>query len=135
MSYLQPLITLSFWFNGNPPPLLYPIFIGLGVLIILLFLEGGVTKWLSWKQRKNPPLHRVLSRWGRAALTIAAIGAVLFFFTFEQIPFVSARFWWGLLLIGGIVWKVFIIKDIRKRYPAEKSAMVERLAKEKYLPK
>ncbi len=135
MSYLKPLITLSFWFNTNPPPFIAPIMIGLGVLLAVILLAGIVCKWFAWKKRVNPPLHRVLSRIGRAELTIALIGLFLYFVSYEQTPVASARFWWLILAVAAVVWKVYIIRDIMKRYPVEKNALAERLAREKYLPK
>lgn len=135
MPNLQPLITLNYWFSLSPQPFIRSVFIGLGILLIILWVEGAVTKWFAWKERKNPPLHRILSRWGRCALTLAAIGTLFFFFDYEQTPMVSARFWWLLLLVVAIVWKVYIIIDFRKRYPKEKAERDARLAKEKYMPK
>jgi hypothetical protein len=135
MQYLKPLITLSFWFNTNPPPFIMPVFIGLGALIAVILAFGIVIKWLAWKKRSNPPLHRVLSRLGRAEITVALIGFFLYFVSYEQITVVSARFWWLILFIVAAVWKVYIFLDFRKRYPIEKQALVERQAREKYLPK
>lgn len=134
MSYLKPLITLDFWFNPNPPSLSTVGFAVLGILILAIFACGVAMKIVGRLRRANPPLHRVLARAGRAEITIAVIGAVLFFLDYEMIMFVSARFWWLLLAVGAIVWKVFIIKDALKRYPAEKKALAERMAREKYLP-
>jgi hypothetical protein len=135
MSYLKPLITLNFWFNTNPPPFVAPVFIGLGIFLAVVFVAGIVVKWFAYAKRGNPPLHRVLSRLGRALISVSLVGAFFYFVSYEQTPVVSARFWWLILLAAAIVWKVFIILDIIKRYPIEKKARVERLAREKYLPK
>jgi hypothetical protein len=135
MSYLKPLITLSFWFNTNPPPFIAPIMIGLGILLIIILGAGIVEKWFAYNKRSNPPLHRILSRLGRAEIAIALIGLFLYFVSYEQTPVASARFWWLILFVAAVVWKVYIVRDITKRYPVEKKAFAERLAREKYLPK
>jgi hypothetical protein len=135
MPNLQPLITFGYWFNSLGAPFVGWAFIVVGVVIGLMFIEGIVVKYLSHRERCNPPLHRVLSRWSNAALAISVVGAVFYFFTYEQLPYVSARFWWLLLIAGGVWWKIAIIIDIRTRYRAEKAAFAERMAKEKYLPK
>lgn len=135
MQYLKPLITLNFWFNTNPPSFVPPVFLGLGILLIVIFIVGIVIKWYGYKLRSNPPLHRVLSRIGRADIAIAVIGGFLYFVSYEQIQFVSMRFWWLLLFVAAIVWAVFIVLDILKRYPVEKKVRAERMEKEKYLPK
>ncbi len=135
MSYLKPLVTLNYWFNANPPSFIGPVFLILGILLIVIFVAGIVVKWFAWKKRGNPPLHRVLSRLGRAEIAVALIGGFLYFVSYEQTPVVSMRFWWLVLLVAAIIWKVFIILDILKRYPVEKKARLERLEREKYLPK
>ena len=135
MPYLKPLITLGFWFGLNPAPFIAPVFVGLGVFLLALLVAGIIVKALGVKARKNPPLHRVYSRVGRISLTVSIIGLILFFFSYEQISLVSARFWWGLLAVGTIVWVVLAARDMRKKYPAEKKLLADRLAREKYLPK
>ena len=135
MPYLKPLVTLDFWFNTNPPPFIAPVFIGLGILLATILAAGIVMKWFAYKKRGNPPLHRVFSRLGRAEITIALIGLFLYFVSYEQTPVASARFWWIILSVAAIVWKVYIVANIMKRYPAEKKALAEKQAREKYLPK
>ena len=135
MQYLKPLITLNYWFNTNPPSFIGPVFLVLGILLIVVFVVGVVVKWYAWKKRGNPPLHRVLSRLGRAEIAVALIGGFLYFVSYEQTPVVSMRFWWLVLLVAAIIWKVIFLLKILKRYPVEKKARLERLEREKYLPK
>lgn len=100
-----------------------------------MFTGGIVVKWLGHRARKNPPLHRVLSRIGRALLSLSVVGGFLFFFSYEQIYLASARFWWAVVMLWAIVWFVFIIRGIIKNYPREKTALIEKNKREKYLPK
>ncbi len=135
MSYVKPLLSLDYWFNLNPAPFIKPVFIGLGIALVVLLVGGLIVKWIGYKTRKNPPTHRILSRIGRALISIALAGGLIYFFSYEQTRLVSARFWWLVILLGAIVWKVFILIDIWKRYPREKAAFADRLNREKYLPK
>jgi hypothetical protein len=135
MSYFKPLLTFGYWFGKTGAPFVGRAMIVVAALIVLALVAGLVFKYIGYRSRRNPPLYRVLSRAGRAALWIAVIGAVLFGFTYEQIPYVSARFWWLLLIAGAIWWKIAILIDWRTRYRREKAALAERRAKEKYLPK
>ena len=128
-------MTVGYWFSKTGAPFVGWVAIVVAILIILIFAEGLVVKYIGYRSRRNPPLYRVLSRWGRAALWIGVIGAVLYGFTYEQIPYVSARFWWLLLIAGTLWWKIAILKDIGTRYKVEKSALSEKQAREKYLPK
>jgi len=135
MPNLQPLVTFGYWFSKTGAPFVGWAAIIVAALIVLIFAEGIVLKYIGYRSRRNPPLYRILSRWGRAALWIAVIGAVLFGFTYEQIPYVSARFWWPLLIAGALWWKIAILIDLRTRYRREKAALAEKQAREKYLPK
>jgi hypothetical protein len=135
MQYLQVLANPAFWFNLNPGPFLPPVFIALGIFIIALFVAGGAVKFLALRARRNPPLHRVFSRSGRLILWAAVACLALYFFSYENIYFLSARFWWGIAFAGFVVWAVFVFKDNLIRYPREKAEFEEKLKREKYLPR
>jgi hypothetical protein len=133
MQYLKPLLTLNYWFNLNPAPFIPLVWDILGGLIIFLFVASAVVKYLSLTTRKNPPLHRILSRAGRAGLWVSVIALVFYFFNFEGLSMLSARFWWVLLAIASIVWKIIIFIDFKKHYAVDRKAFLEKKEKEKYL--
>jgi drug/metabolite transporter (DMT)-like permease len=133
MSYLKPLITLNYWFNLNPAPFVPLVWNILGILIILFLIASAVLKYLSYRYRKYPPAHRVFSRLGRAGLWVSVIAIFFYFFNFESLPTLSARFWWALIFIGAVVWKAMILLDTKKRYPLEKKVFLEKKEREKYL--
>jgi len=135
MQQLAPLISLGYWLNLYPPPLVPAVFTVLGIVLSVLFLAGVAAKVWGYRSRKNPPLHRILSRVGRAAITVALVGGAFYFFTYEQLYLLSARFWWILIVIGAVVWKAFIFRDFLSRYPADVRAREARIAKDKYLPR
>ncbi len=133
--YIRPLLEREYWLDLTPPPLVPVVFRILGISLAVLFLCGVVVRVIAGRKRKNPPLYRILVRIGRAVITLAGLGAAFFFFTYEDVYALSARFWWPLILLGGIVWAVFIVRDVMKRFPLETSGFAERQRREKYLPK
>ena len=133
MNYLKPLLSLSYWFNLNPAPFIPLVWDVLGVLIIVILVAAAAIKYWSLVARKNPPLHRILARAGRAGLWVGALALVFYFFNFESLPTLSARFWWVLLAAGTIVWYVFIFLDFKKHYAVDRKAFLEKKEKEKYL--
>jgi hypothetical protein len=133
MQYLKPLITLNYWFNLNPAPMIPLVWNILGGLIIFLFVASAVVKYLSLRTRKNPPLHRILSRFGRAGLWVSVVALAFYFFNFEGLPTLSARFWWVLLGVAAVAWKIIIFIDFKKHYAVDRKAFLEKKEKEKYL--
>jgi hypothetical protein len=133
MQHLKPLLTLNYWFNLNPAPFVPLVWDILGGLIILILVASAAVKYWSFISRKNPPLHRILSRLGRAGLWISVIAIVFYFFNFEGLPTLSARFWWVAIAAVAIYWKIVIYLDFRKHYAADRKAFLEKKEKEKYL--
>src|SRR3989338_157076 len=98
------LFTASFWFDTTPPPLsagadrlLFGLF---GVVLILGVIVRLVAKHHS---KDDKHLLRGFKRAGTMFLTMGVVGLVLFFFSFEQIIFFGARFWYPLWAIGLLV--------------------------------
>ncbi len=63
----------------------------------------------------------------------AFVGVVFLFFNYEQVPFLSARFWflgWGMLMA---VWLAFIFK-LLVGIPAEKKRLAAAKEYRKYIP-
>jgi len=66
-------------------------------------------------------------------LTNAIISAILLFFTYEAIPFLSARFWFLLWGAEVLVWLFFLVKKLRDISKRKKQLEEERKYK-KYIP-
>ena len=135
LNIIRPLLSIHYWIDLRPADITPIFFTILGVKLAVFFAAGIVLRVLAGRKRKNPPLFRVLTRIARMLFTISFVGVVFYFFDYEGVYALSARFWWLLIAAGVIVWTVFIILDIVKRYPAEKRVLAERLRREKYLPK
>jgi len=124
------LLTLNYWFDLSPEP-----FMSTANTIIILFLGllllGGILFIILKKKNK---LYKVLfERLYNFCFINLIIGVLLFFFSWEEAYFLSARFWYMLWIIIMVVWllelkkksgKISDLRDKRKK----------RQEFEKYLP-
>jgi LPXTG-motif cell wall-anchored protein len=126
----MPILSSQFWLEPQPTILTAPSRTSLLVFIGALLLLSIASFIL--KRRKG--FYRQL--WGKLvnfSLTNTMIGAVLFFFNHEQIPFLSARFWYLLWGAGLVVWAVFIIR-YSKKLPEKRKELIREAEYKKYLP-
>jgi uncharacterized membrane protein SirB2 len=124
------LLSWFFWFNLRPPSLL-PIFNNIFIAWLLILLLIAV---LSIYFKKKKKIYK--SFWKNLynlSATNLIIGLFLFFFNYQQAPFLSARFWliiWGLIII---IWLFFIIKNLKK-IPKKRKEIEAEKEFNKYLP-
>lgn len=126
------LLTLGFWFNLRPDFLLPSTRNVFLVLLGLLFAAAAVFSLLKKSDRAGlyRPIYASLASF---CLTNLFLGAVLLFFSYELIPFLAARFWLGLWLIGLAVWSGFIFKKFLKIPELKKEQQAEKAYKQ-YIP-
>ena len=125
-------LTLNYWFDMRPAPLIGAAQKGLFAFSIVLaaMLIAAV---IITKKGKAGAYQKIVRKLESFFSINLFIGLLLSFFTYELIPFLSSRFWLLLWLIEMAVWLYFIGKillNIPKR--------IEELKKEqeikKYLP-
>ncbi len=125
------LLALSFWFNLRPPAMLTLFnYAFIGFLIFLLILS---ILTFYYKKRKKNYKSFWLKFYDFSASNLI-IGLFLWFFNWQEVPFLSARFWliiWALLTI---VWLVFIYKHLKK-IPIKLQKTEEQKKFNKYIPK
>lgn len=130
------LLTPGFWFNPMAVPFMpwleraLPIvlaFFGLAAVVALVYAKFG--KGVSKELRA---LWRDV---GTIALTASLSGAVLFFFHWQRVPYLSMRVYWLIWLLAFGYWKYAIWRRHFKLGPAERARAQERAAYEKWLPK
>jgi Ca2+/Na+ antiporter len=125
------LLTLSFWFNLRPPSML-PFFNYTFIAILILFLILSVLAFY-FKKRKKIYKSFWLKFYDFSASNLI-IGLFLWFFNWQEVPFLSARFWlilWALLII---VWLIFIYKHLKK-IPINLQKIEEQQKFNQYIPK
>ena len=126
------LLSLSFWLNIRPDSLplrIQQIFTILVVVVIILTVATGLIKV---RNKKN-----LYSRFWQGLyaffLTNAIVGIFLLFFTYEHIPFLSARFWFILWGVEIVVWLFFITKTLLV-VPGRKKEIEKEKEFKKYIP-
>ncbi len=127
---MKNLITLSYWFNLRPEPLVPSAYKMLVGFLILLAVLAIVTAWLKMK---NSLYRGLLKRLYSFFLANTILGVIILFFNYETVPFFSARFWLGLWAILMIIWLACILKDL-KSIPAKKKQIEHEKELKKYIP-
>jgi len=130
---IKQFFTPSYLFNLNPGhqfAYLLPLSIIFG-----FFLVGGAILVFLARRLSNVVYKKFLSRVYNLLFTIGFVGFLLIFFRYENIYFLSARFWLIVLFITGAIWAIIIFYYGIKKLPQEVQRYQEMLRKEKYLPK
>jgi hypothetical protein len=122
---------MNYLFNFFPPSL-DPVWLNvLLVALAALLAFGFIANIVKAKQKAFfYKFWRSLSTW---SFSIMAIGALLTFFAFEQIPVLSMRLLFMLWLLGALIWLLFILKRLTlvKKIRQNKAAEAEY---KKYIP-
>lgn len=130
--FMDNLFSLKFWFNLRPAslsPTFQNIFTGFVVVLIMATVAAGLIK----KGNKKQLYGRFWSALYSFCLTNAIVGLILWFFNYEQVPFLSARFWFLLWAAEMIIWAAFIVKILLVVPKLKEQAEKEKEFK-KYIP-
>ncbi len=135
MNFFAPLFSFSFWFSYYAVP--FSPWVSKVILIVMAVLAVAGIVLLLWKGRlKEHSQRRVASSVAVCDITAAISGLLLWFVTYENVPFLSARIFWVVWLATFASWKYFIYRRLQKDQSDERMLQdPERAAYEKYLPK
>lgn len=125
-------LSLKFWFNFRPGPLLpgsLQIFV---IIIVALIVFTIATALIKARNQKNL-YGRFWQNIYTFFLTNAIFGLLFLFFVYELIPFLSARFWFILWTAGIITWLIFIAR-VLLAVPKRKKELEEDKEFKKYIP-
>ena len=126
------LLTLKFWFNFKPGPLL-PNFHAILVGFIILLIAYIILVRILFKNKKG--LHtEIINRTTTFAWVNAFLGFVFVFFNYELVPFLSSRFWYLVWGVSMSIWILNIFKHIRK-IPERKRKIEKYKEFSKYIPR
>ncbi|HTX87091.1 MAG TPA: hypothetical protein VMC41_03425 [Candidatus Nanoarchaeia archaeon] len=124
------LLTVQFWFNQSPGPLInssrYILLGSIGFFILAALIAFFLKKRRDFYQ----PF------WGKLMISFIAnaiIGVLLYFFSQQMIPFLSARLWFLLWGIGFAAWMILIIAYV-KQLPAKRKKFLAEREYQKYIP-
>ncbi len=135
MNWILPLFKPSFWFNLQAVPFMpwlerfLPFF--MAVLMVAAF---GLVAYVR-RAKLEKDARRFLRRVSACAGWAGLAGLVLYFFHWQDVPYLSMRVLW-LFWIGGFgYWAYDIWKEHFRLRPAARARQRERAAYEKWLPK
>ncbi len=123
-------LTLQFWFDQNPAPLI-PSMARLLLAIIVVFLIAAVVCYILYRRKGfyRPLWYKIMN----FCAGDAVIGLILYFFSQQMIPFLSMKLWYGLWAILMIGWAI-VIAVYGKKLPAKRKLLDQEKMFKKYLP-
>ncbi len=132
---MSTLLSLSYWFGTQPPPFLPMVERGLLAAFAVWTLGGIAASLFLMKQGLGKSTRRALEKTA-GLLTWSGLTGLLFWsFAYEEIPVLSMRFFY-VLLLAWIVYGVYdIIRFVSVTVPEQRRIEEEREAREKWLPK
>ena len=131
---MNTLFTLSFWFSKYPQALT-PTFEKIFFILFAAVLLAGVVLRIVLNQRQRDHFATVIHQSITTLLmTMGGLGLVWFFFTYQQIPLIGARFWFLLWVIGLLAWAGWIARYAYKTVPQLKEEQHQRQERMKYFP-
>lgn len=124
-------LSFNYWLHMRPGSVsqaaLWQFIIFIGILVFLSLV------FYFLKKKKTGLYYKTWQRLSSYCVVNIIIGFFILFFSFEEIPILSARFWLLLWIIGQIGWLGYILFSLSKI-----PKIREKLAKEeefnKYIP-
>lgn len=132
---LRPLVKPQFWLDTTPPPLSAGNERLVFIIFAIFLIFGAIVRMVASRRQEDRHVTEVFSRLGRMGVTMGIVGLMLFFFSFEELPFLAARGWYLVWTAGLIAWLATIVRYVIKVIPAERAAELARQEKAKYMPK
>ncbi|MFA5413740.1 MAG: hypothetical protein WC348_04365 [Patescibacteria group bacterium] len=130
MINFERLLDLNFWFALRPTALSEKTTIILAIGFAVFLVLGIICGFLAKTKKQNPPMVKLLRKFKKMFSTMAVVGFIVLFFTYEQIYLLGSRFWFLAWFIGLVVWVVFIVLYAARKMPKEKDELEK---KQKYL--
>jgi len=124
-------LSLGYWFNTQPGALVPGAMKLLSVFLVLLFAAAFMA-YLRSKNKKDS-YRKIWEKVFNFSLANLAIGLILLFFFYENIPFLSMRFLGLVWLLIMFYWAYFVWKEAKK-IPLRKEKRKQEEEYKKYIP-
>ncbi|MBT6253983.1 hypothetical protein HOI83_02010 [Candidatus Uhrbacteria bacterium] len=126
------LLSLSWWFNTIPlySALTLRLFFIVSLSLVIL---GAVVRMVSKKRIKDALQLEVLRRIATLLVVMGSFGVWYWFVAFQQIPFLSARFWTIVWVICVVAWLLSILRYVKKTVPAQREKRLAAKEQDKYM--
>jgi len=132
---VSPMTHLDFWTNLQPAALSTVFERGFFFLFALLIIFGSLSRILSRSRKDDYLLVKAYRYLGQLLLTMGVLGMLWFFFSFEEIYFFGARFWFLVWLLVSLAWLGWIIRYVKVTVPRMRQMGAAKKDSNKYLPK
>jgi len=132
---LSQIFSLSFWFDLGSTGLSATYERGFFFLFALLVILGSVSRIVAKNKKDDRFMVRAYKYVGQMFMTMGILGLFWFFFSYEQIYFFGARFWFLVWLLGLIAWIAWIIWYVKIKIPELKDKGVAKVETNKYIPR
>jgi hypothetical protein len=129
------LLSARFWFTPQPGPLLSVVARFLLIIFaVCLILATGFFIW-SYFKRGDHITFKLLKKFQNFFTTLGIVGFAILFFFWQQIPYLSSRFWLIVWLLILLIWAGYIGRFAFFEAPKKRTELQEKAKFEKYLPK
>lgn len=135
MNFLLPLFDWHFWFDLTPTRMAAPFEAGFFALFALAIIAGAVMRMYVRNAKLEKYRAELFRRMAAIGTTAGIVGFVWFFFTFEEVQFFGARFWFLLIVIGVGIAKIRLYRYMKNDVPKLQHREQSRAEVNKYLPK
>ena len=135
MISIRPIFQGSFWFDLFPTAL-SPVFErGFFFFFAAFVFVGAALRMMSRKAEYDRDQKKVMRLIAVMLTTMGIAGLVWLFFTFQEVYFLGARFWFLVWLGATAYWIYRLVRYVRVELPAEKEARNLKQEVNAYLPK
>ncbi|MFA6322165.1 MAG: hypothetical protein WCX71_01660 [Candidatus Buchananbacteria bacterium] len=133
MSYLTYFFSLKHLFSLRPPAMSQRALIILAV-IFSLFIILGVGAKIALPKIKDGLKIKAFRRLYHCGLTIGILGLIFWFFAWQGVALLSARFWLLILAIIAVVWLGLIGRYFYIEVPKLRKDIDNKRKFDKYIP-
>jgi len=131
MSILN-FFNLSYWFSFQPPFVMGRLALVLSWVVFIGALVAAIVL-TKISKTKNLPLARFLRHLRRPLIFFGVTSLIFLFFKSERIYLLGARFWFLLIVLGSIIWAIFLVDKFLKTYKQDLVQLEKEKEFKKYL--
>lgn len=127
-------MTISYWFTLSPASvggISGKIIFG---FFVLLFTCGIVARIVASNKTNDRYMREISERIATMFITMGIVGALLYFFSFEQIRLFGARFMYFFWVISLIIWIISLARFAFRTVPVKRAHEALRSEERKYFP-
>ncbi len=131
----QVLFSFNFWFSSQPG-VMTNILAKFLLIIFVICLIIAVIFYLVARAKKDDRVSfKLIKKLQNLFTTLGIVGFIILFFFWQQIPYLSSRYWLIIWLIVALIWAGFIGRFGFFEAPKRRAEISQKQKFEQYLPK